>query len=64
MWERLTSRKFLFAVAAAVATTVAAANGHVAWPDAVEAWAMVAAGYAVGEGLADSHSRSEKSSDS
>ena len=64
MWERLTSRKFLFAVAAAVATTVAAANGTVSWPDAVEAWAMVAAGYAVGEGLADSHSRSENSSDS
>lgn len=62
-WERLTSRKFLFAVAAAIATTTAAANGLVTWGEAVDAWAAVAAGYAIGEGLADSRSTSEKSSE-
>lgn len=53
-WHRLTSRKFLIALGAAVATTIAASKGAVTWGEAVNAWSAVAAGYAIGEGLADS----------
>ena len=53
-WQRLTSRKFLCALSVAVAATVAASQGAVTWAEAVNAWSLVAAGYAIGEGIADS----------
>jgi len=53
IWQRLTSRKFLCSLAAAVGATVAASQGAISWAEAVNAWALVAAGYAIGEGLAD-----------
>jgi hypothetical protein len=61
-WQRLTSRKFLTAVAVAVAATVAASQGAVTWAEAVGAWSMVAAGYAIGEGIADSGHHSQTDS--
>ena len=63
MWHRLTSRKFLAAVGAAVATTICAANGACTWAEAVNAWALVAAGYAIGEGIADSSGTWSESSE-
>tara|TARA_R100001463_G_scaffold15492_4_gene40455 strand:+ start:139 stop:372 length:234 start_codon:yes stop_codon:yes gene_type:complete len=53
MWQRFTSRKFLAALAAAVGATVAASQGACSWSEAVNAWAVLAAGYAIGEGIAD-----------
>lgn len=53
MWQRLTSRKFLGALGAAIGATIAAGTGAITWAEAVNAWAVLAAGYAVGEGIAD-----------
>tara|TARA_R100001443_G_C3354518_1_gene177624 strand:- start:387 stop:635 length:249 start_codon:yes stop_codon:yes gene_type:complete len=53
MWQRMTSRKFLAALGAAIGATIAASQGAVTWAEAVNAWALLAAGYAIGEGIAD-----------
>lgn len=53
MWQRITSRKFLGALGAAIGATIAASQGAISWAEAVNAWAVLAAGYAIGEGLAD-----------